>query len=157
MPITASRRTPATGPRPVAGVVAVVITILLAGGCASPREQAREDATSAVRDSAEALRSRIAAAAAGTAGADQLEAVRAVLPDQPLEAASEGPGVVVTGSLTARSEAGGGLSYEQFVARLCLRYTVREGSGETSVADAPCPAGGDVPPADGVVTLDGDP
>jgi hypothetical protein len=139
-------------------VLAVPVLVLVVGtgvaGCGSPRQDAREDAVAAVRDKAVVVREELAAAARGTSGAAQLEAVRAALPDVPLTARSDGDGVAVTGAVTARAESGGGLSYEAFEARLCLRYAVSPQSGETRVADAPCPPDADTTaPADETVRL----
>jgi outer membrane murein-binding lipoprotein Lpp len=133
--------------------------VLLAGivlaGCASPRESARDQAVRSVRAAARALEGDLAAAARGSSGAAQLDAVRAALPDAPLAAEADGDGVVVTGALTADGESGGGLSYEQVVVRLCLRYTVQAGTGRTSVSDSPCPDDVEArTPADETVTLD---
>lgn len=122
------------------GGFAIIIACSALAGCTNSRETAREEATVSVRTKAESVRSEIAAAANGTSGGPQLEAVRAVLPDVPLVAAADGDGVIVTGAMTATAEAGGGLSYESFSARLCLQYRITAGSGETKIADAPCTA-----------------
>ena len=122
--------------------------------CGSSRDAARDEAVSAVRDKARVVREDLEAAARGTSGASQLEAVRSALPDVPLTARPDGDGVAVTGAVTARAEAGGGLSYEAFEARLCLRFSVTPRSGETRVVDVPCPADADTTaPADETVRL----
>lgn len=133
---------------------ALALVWLGSAACSSSAEQARETAVSAVRTDAIELREQFAEAAQGRSGRTQLDAVRTVLPDVPLVAAAAGDGVVVTGALTARGESGGGLTYEQFVARLCLRYLVHPGSGDTVVGDAPCPPDvGTQVPADATVLL----
>ena len=76
----------------------------------------------------------------GSSGQAQLEAVRKALPDLSLVASAEGTQVIVSGAITARGESGGGLGYEQFVARLCLTYRIQAKSGHTDVSDAACPA-----------------
>jgi len=107
-----------------------------------------------VRAEATTLQEHIAAAARGRSGAAQVEAVRAVLAGPSLKAARRDDGVVVTGALVADAHASGGLTYEGFVARLCLRFTVAEGSGETDVEDARCPRRVEVhAPADETITL----
>lgn len=118
---------------------ALTLGILAFSGCASSRERARDGAITAVRVNAAALGSELESAARGSSGVAQLEAVRAVLPGPQFTATAAGEGVTVTGAMTAVSEAGGGLTYERFSARLCLRYRIAAGSGQTGVADAPCP------------------
>ena len=131
-----------------------VLALLALTGCTSAREQAREGAVTSVRSMAETLREDLASAGLGSSGETQLQAVRAALPDLPLTAQPNGEGVAVTGAMTATAEAGGGLSYESFVARLCLSYRITPGSGETQVADSSCPADLDaVAPADETVRL----
>lgn len=124
------------------GCVALALALAVSGltACASTQQVARDQAVTAVRAQALALRTVFAAAAAGKSGAAQLEVVRAVLPDVPLTAAADGQGVRVTGAVTAKGEAGGGLSFKQFVARLCLRYTIAADTGVTEVADQSCDA-----------------
>ncbi|MFC7490608.1 MULTISPECIES: hypothetical protein [unclassified Knoellia] len=151
-PDRAHHRTPATSTPLVAGVA--VLALLVLTGCTSTREQAREGSVTRVRAMAETLREDLAGAGRGSSGEAQLEAVRAALPDLPLTPRPDGEGVTVTGAMTATSETGGGLSYESFVARLCLSYRIAPGSGETEVADAPCPADlAAVAPADETVRL----
>lgn len=134
----------------------LAVTLLLLAGCTTSRESARDLAITRVTTKAESLRNTIAAAAAGTSGEPQLEAVQKVLPDLPLVAAAEGEGVMVGGSITATAHAGGGLTYEQFTARLCLRYRVTAVTGATDVAETPCPKNVDaVAPADETVSLAG--
>jgi hypothetical protein len=134
--------------------VLVVVCLSLAA-CSSPTESARQEAVSAVRANAISLRDNLAAAARETSGKTQLEAVRTALPDLALVATAEGDGVIVSGAITARGESGGGLSYEQFVARLCLTYRIQANSGRTEVSDAPCPPEVDTrAPADRDVSLE---
>ncbi|WP_299445707.1 hypothetical protein [uncultured Phycicoccus sp.] len=154
------RRTPRRGrDRPPGtvtrlGAAAAILVGLGLGGCSGPGSAAREDAVTAVRAKAEALRTDLQAAARGSTGDAQLEAVREALPDLPLTATTGGDGVVVQGAVTAGAEAGGGLSYEGFSARLCLRYRIAGGTGETEIEDAACPADVDtVAPADETVQL----
>lgn len=107
-----------------------------------------------MRTEAFSIRGNLAAAARGSSGKAQLEAVRNALPDLMLVATAEGNGVVVSGAITARGETGGGLSYEQFVARLCLTYRIQADSGHTEVRDAACPPDVDTrAPADRTVPL----
>ncbi len=139
-----------------AAVLAILCLCLSLGvtGCGSPAEKAREQAAGAVRAKAFSLRDDLAAAARGSSGTAQLEAVRKALPDVALSPAAEGNGVTVSGALTARAETGGGLTYEQSVARLCLTYRIEAGSGHTDVSDAPCPPDVDTrAPADRDVLL----
>lgn len=137
-----------------AGVLVVLCLILAA--CGSPAETARQEAVSAVRAKAFALGEDLAEAARGSSGQTQVEAVRKGLPDLALVATAEGDGVVVSGAVTARGESGGGLSYEQFVARLCLTYRIQAQSGRTEVSDAACPPDvGTRAPADRTVPLTG--
>jgi hypothetical protein len=136
------------------GAVAAVVMCLGVAGCASPAEKAREEAVGAVRAKAYALGENLAAAARGSSGQAQLEAVRKALPDLWLTARAEGDGVTVSGAVTARAEAGGGLSYEQSVVRLCLRYRIEPTSGRVEISDAPCPPDLDTrAPADRTVLL----
>jgi len=111
---------------------------LALSGCSSSQETARDEAITAVRAEAGALRTGLASEARGKSGAAQLKAVRAVLPAAPFTAAAHGEGVVVTGAVTERKEAGGGLSYEGYTVRLCLQYRIQASSGVTEVADVPC-------------------
>ncbi len=136
------------------GAMVLGFVCLSVSACASPAEKARDEAVSAVRTKAFSLREDLAAAARGSSGKAQLEAVRKALPDLALVATAEGNGVAVTGAITAGGESGGGLSYEQFVARLCLTYRIEATSGRTDVRDAPCPPGVDSrAPADRDVLL----
>ena len=121
------------------GAVVLVVGCLSVAACGSSAEKARQESVSAVRAQAFALGEDLAAAARGSSGSTQLEAVRKALPDLALVATAEGDGVVVSGAITARGESGGGLSYEQFVARLCLTYRIQAQSGHTEVSDAACP------------------
>lgn len=133
---------------------ALVLACFTLSGCASSRETAREKAIESVRAKAEALRSEIATAAANKSGDAQLEAVQAVLPDMPLVAAADSEDVTVTGAMTAKAEAGGGLTYESFSVRLCLQHRIAAGSGETEVAETTCAARIDTQaPADETVRL----
>jgi hypothetical protein len=137
-------------------VAAPVALLVCAGvaGCGSPREEARQAAVAAVREKARDVRSQVAQAARGTSGQQQVEAVRTALPDVPLTARAGGGGVRVTGALTARGEAGGGLSYESFVARLCLTLDVAPQTGDTTLTDTPCTRQDETDaPADATVRL----
>lgn len=148
------RRVAGARPALAVAVAALSLTLVVFSGCASSREIARGEAITAVRANAQALRDEIASAAAGTFGEAQLQAVRAVLPDQSLAAAPTREGVIVKGVLTAWAEAGGGLSYETFYVRLCVEYDVTADSGDTQVADAPCPDNVDsTAPADETVSV----
>ena len=136
-------------------LAALTLAVLGLSACAGSQQRARDEAVTAVRAEALALRGVLASAARGSSGAAQLEAVRAALPDVPLEAAADGQGVSVTGAMTARGEVGGGLSYEGFIARVCLRYSIAADTGGTEVADAPCAAAVEaVAPADATVQLE---
>jgi hypothetical protein len=138
----------------VAGSSVLAASGLLTAGCASTAETARADAVTAVRAEARTLQEHMAAAARGTSGAAQVEAVRAVLASPSLKAARHDDGVVVTGAMVEDAHAGGGLTYQGFTARLCLRFTVAQDTGETDVADARCPRRVEVEaPADETVTL----
>ncbi len=138
----------------MAGAAAFGIGALGLCGCSGVGATTRDDAVADVRAEAEALRTDLEAAGRDRSGPAQLEAVRAALPDLPLTVAADGDGVTVSGALTARSESGGGWSYESFVARLCVRYRIADGSGKTEVTDAPCPADVDaVAPADETVDV----
>ncbi len=138
----------------VAGSTVLAATFLLLTGCSSTQETARNNAVTAVRAEARSVRDHIAAAARDKAGAAQVEAVRAVLPGPWLMAARHDDGLVVTGALVADAHAGGGLTYQGFTARLCLRFIVAEGTGGTDVVDVPCPRRAEVEsPADETVTL----
>ncbi|WP_380168342.1 hypothetical protein [Jannaschia sp. R86511] len=143
---------------PVARSVAaglLVVAALSASGCASSREVARDEAVTAVRAQARAVQGAVEAAARGTSGPAQAEAVRTVVAGTMLEVAVGDDGVLVDGALSEHRFAGGGLTYEGFVARLCLRYSVAPGSGATEVEDAPCPADVDATvPADETVSLE---
>lgn len=152
--MSAKPRRRVAGARPALAVAALFLTLVVFSGCASSREIARGEAITAVRANAQALRDQIASAAPGTFGEAQLQAVRAVLPDQSLAAAPTREGVIVKGVLTAWAEAGGGLSYDVFYVRLCVGYDVTADSGDTQVADAPCPDNVDsTAPADETVSV----
>lgn len=84
--MSAKPRRRVAGARPALAVAALSLTLVVFSGCASPREIARGEAITAVRANAQALRDEIASAPAGTFGEAQLQAVRAVLPDQSLAA-----------------------------------------------------------------------
>jgi hypothetical protein len=71
------------------------------------------------------------------------EAIRTALPDVALTAASAGEDVHVSGALSFKGESGGGLNYQEFVARLCLLYSVEPTSGSVTISYAPCPASAD--------------
>lgn len=139
----------------VAGSSMLAASGLLTSGCASTAQTARDDAVTTVRAEATALREDMAEAGQGRSGPAQVEAVRAVLPTPALKAVRHDDGVTVTGALVADAFAGGGLSYEGFAARLCLRFTVAQSTGETTVVDARCPNRVEVQaPADETVSLD---
>ncbi|HEY0169101.1 MAG TPA: hypothetical protein VGB75_18795 [Jatrophihabitans sp.] len=150
-----SGRAGVTARRGAAVLVVLVLALgLSAAACGSPAQNARQEAVSAVRAKAFSLREDLAAAARGSSGKAQLEAVAKALPDLALVARAEGEAVIVSGAITAGGESGGGLSYEQFVARLCLTYRIQAMSGHTEVSDAACPSGvGALAPADRDVRL----
>lgn len=120
----------------------LLVSVAVAGlaGCSSPADIARAGAISDVRANAGRLHGNLASLPRGLSGPQLLEEVRARLPAPLFRAMASGDGVVAHGTITARREAGGGLSYENFIARLCLRVNVLPETGASNVVDEPCDA-----------------
>lgn len=121
------------------GGLALALVLVGGSGCSSSAENARETAVSAARSHAVGLREHLADAARGRSGDAQVDAVRQVLTGVWRVATADDAHVIVTGALTGRGMSGGGLTYEDFAARLCLRYRISPVSGDTEVSDIACP------------------
>lgn len=143
-------------PLPTFGVVLLAAGLAASvSGCASPTQRAEAAAEDAVRAKATSLQERLASTARATSGtAAQLDAVSNALPTPSFVVTRQGGDIVISGALTATAETGGGLTYAQSIARLCLTYTIQATTGRATVVDAPCPRDVDVTaPADHDVRL----